>query len=362
MNRDKKDIMIDQESWIPVQCSGLAAPHLKVHYHDPRVHEVLVAAFGDLFPAIVKDEKTGEFYYASNNESGRNLVESSEPVKNIADVPRAEMMRLMEGWLRLRRRLQEEKIPANLQPVLLNFHVPSPRRSLDRYRIYQQGEEKRLFILWGFEQKDAPAISVEKAIALLMDVPLGHLRSILSTSMPANTGTVPVKAVAEEAQRKLMEVKNQQDNQSGAKLMIGAIAAVFVLLLGVGAFMLLGDKDEPKQVETIVIREQVPAPPVTKAEPEVKPEPVAAPVAEVEKKAEPAPVAVVDPKPAPKPEPAKVNPLDLMAKAEPAKPAASSASLLDQMSGADTGKENPDLNGMLPKTGKKNDLLNQMTR
>lgn len=357
VNRDNDLIKVNTETWSPVQSSGLSAPHLKIQYYDPRVHEVLYSAFGDIFPKIIKDEETGEFYYEQLNESGRNLILDADAVKNIADVPRAEMMRLMEGWIRLRRRLQEEKIPNELQPILLNFHVPNPRRSLDRYRIHQQGDEKRLVILWGFEEKDAPAISVERAIALLMDVPLGNLRSILSSSMPANTGTVPIRASVEEAGKRIEEVKQRRDSQGGAKILLGLVAAVFVLLAGVGAFALMqGGKDEPKSVERIVIREQVPVAEVKPVEKESKVEPVAE-----EPKAAPAPapelvaeVKVEQNEPA-KPE---VNPLDAMAKAQSVAVKEPETPLLESM----LGKGEPGINGMVPKGSKKDDLMKQMTQ
>lgn len=305
----------------------------------------------------MKDEKTGEFFYAHANESGRNLVLDAAPVKNIGDVPRAEMMRLMEGWIRLRRRLQEEKIPNELQPILLNFHVPNPRRSLDRYRIYQQGDDKRLFILWGFEEKDAPAISVERAIALLMDVPLGNLRSILSSSMPANTGTVPIRASVEEAEKRIQEVKQRKESQGGAKVLLGIVAAVFVLLAGVGAYALTqGAKEEPQPVETIVIREQVIQAPAPEKVEEPAPEAVE-PAAVEEVAAEPAsqpvqPVKVEEPvKPA-------ANPMDLMAKSEAQGKPEAEAPLLEGM----LGKPKPDIEKMMSNGAKKEDLMKQMTQ
>ncbi|MGJ8674015.1 hypothetical protein [Rubritalea sp.] len=233
----KRDLsIIDTEQWRPVQSPGLRAPRHQVPYDSPEVQNILSESFRVMFPNIV-EVNSGVKRYTAMNVHQEDVLLKAVAVKNMNDIPKAEMMRLMEGWIRLRRKLQEGEIPKEVSSILLNFRVPNPRQSLDRYMLYKEGDEQRLIIRWGFETKDNPAVSLERAISILMDVPLGHMRSILSTSMSPTTSTVAVgqmvvSAVADEDENK---VNNSIGSAGNYRVMFG-IVAISVVMLSLGIY------------------------------------------------------------------------------------------------------------------------------
>lgn len=221
--------IIDTSKWKAVQSPGLKAPRHQLSYDSVEIQHVLAESFGAMFPSIV-EEKNGIKRYSFLNKAGVDQFSKLKPAKNIGDIPRAEMLRLMEGWIRLRRKLQEEAVPSKVGSILLNFRVPNPRESLDRYMLYKVGDEERLVIRWGYETKDDRAVSLERAISILMDVPLGHMRSILSTTMTATTATVPVGQMLTSA---TSQVNNGVKSAPQRKVIVGiALAACSTLVLG----------------------------------------------------------------------------------------------------------------------------------
>ena len=228
--------VIDANKWEPIQSPGLRAAKHQLAYDSQKIQMVLSESFSTMFPSIV-DVNKKEKRYQSVNSSGRDIFSQAVPAKNLSDIPRAETMRLMEGWIRLRRKLQEENHADNVTAILLNFRVPNPRQSLDRYMIYKKGDEKRLIIRWGYETKEEKAVSLERAISILMDVPLGHMRSILSTTMSQTTSTVPVgPLLAAEEARELFERENGAVKKASKLPMLAAVAGFLVLLGSVYAF------------------------------------------------------------------------------------------------------------------------------
>ena len=228
--------VIDTNQWAPIQSPGLRAAKHQLAYDSQQIQMVLSESFSTMFPSIVEVNKK-EKRYQSVNSGGRDVFSQAVPAKNISDIPRAETMRLMEGWIRLRRKLQEESHPDNVTAILLNFRVPNPRQSLDRYMIYKKGDETRLIIRWGYESKEAKAVSLERAISILMDVPLGHMRSILSTTMSQTTSTVPVgPLLAAEEARERAERENAAAKKASKLPMVASLVGGLVLLGGVYAF------------------------------------------------------------------------------------------------------------------------------
>lgn len=187
---------IDTTVWKPIQSPGLRSPRQQVSYDSYEVQKVLSDSFGVMFPSIIQEDG-GNKRYVAMNAQGVDVMALASPVKNINDIPKAEMMRLMEGWIRLRRKLQEGEVAKGVGAIILNFRVPNPRQSLDRYLLFKEGGEQRLIIRWGYEAKDKTAVSLERAISILMDVPLGHMQSILSTSMSPTTSTVAVGQIGD---------------------------------------------------------------------------------------------------------------------------------------------------------------------
>ncbi len=179
---------IDLEHLQPVTPAGLSGPRNKTAYTDPIVQQVLTESFDKSFPLI--QSSTSGIQYTSLDEKTRNQLQKATPVVNIEDIPKGELLRLMEGWMRIRRRITEEQFPKGVQSILLNLKVPSPRSSIQQYLLYKNGEQKKLFVLWAYESKQEPHIPLEKALSFFLDVPLTHLQSILTTSLSKQTASV----------------------------------------------------------------------------------------------------------------------------------------------------------------------------
>ena len=217
---------------------------------------MLSESFGVMFPNIV-EENRGEKRYVATNGQGKDVMSMAKTVKNINDIPKAEMMRLMEGWIRLRRKLQEGEVSKGVSSILLNFRVPNPRQSLDRYMLYKVGDEQRLIIRWGYETKESPAVSLERAISILMDVPLGHMQSILSTSMSPTTSTVPVGQMLAHA-----AVDEGGGKRSGDNKLMYTLIGLSVVILAIGGYGIL--RSLSLEAET---PQQVSEPPILFSEP-----------------------------------------------------------------------------------------------
>ena len=241
---------VDSKQWQLVQVPGLQAPKHQLSYDSTEVQRVLKEAFKTMFPEVVTGPN-GEKRYQILSERGEDIFAKAKPVKNINDIPRAEMMRLMEGWIRLRRKIQEGDVPSRASSILLNFRVPNPRESLDRYMLYKEFDEWKLVIRWGYENSTHRAVSLERAISVLMDVPLGHMRSILSTTMSPSTSTVLVGQSPH-----LDEQKTEPKSGSGSQAVgIGVMAACAVIAVAAGAWWMLDDRGtEP--TEQLVVKEQ----------------------------------------------------------------------------------------------------------
>ncbi|QQL44952.1 hypothetical protein [Sulfuriroseicoccus oceanibius] len=233
-------LSVDLEKLQPLRAPGFSSPKGGVGYHDPKVQEVLELSYGPIFPKVL--QKDGQYLYESRDDRGRETCTLSEPVRNISDIPKGELLRVMEGWIKCRRLLQLQDFPNRIESILLNFKVPNPRRSLESYRIYQDGERTRLHVLWGFEANSAGSVSVEKALSILLGVPESHMHSILSASMPTpgeSTSTVPVSvnldtaAIASLAQQQLNAAR-PAESRTSTYVIAGLVG---VILVGCGMLL-----------------------------------------------------------------------------------------------------------------------------
>ncbi|MGJ8674013.1 hypothetical protein [Rubritalea sp.] len=242
-------LIIDVKAWSLVQTPGLKSPIKLLDYDDCSVQTVLAESFGVMFPNIVK-LKRGVKRYEALSTTQTNVMELAKPVKEMSGIPKAELMRLIEGWIRLRRKLQDGVIDDKVTPILLNLRVPDPRHSLDRYMLYKDddGGEDRLVICWAYETMMKPCICLEQAIAILMGVPLSTMRSMLSTSMLPSDATVPV------CQMVLSPEVSGGVNKAPSigKGYIG-VAAILLLSISIGVYAM---SDEPS-IGDIVSRHNV---------------------------------------------------------------------------------------------------------
>ncbi len=97
-------------------------------------------------------------------------------------------MKLLQGWLALRKLVMEETISENVRTLLMNLRIPDPNLSPWFYCVQSlPNGQSKLYVIIGFEGPDLQTVSLEEGISAMLNVPQSQLESLLSTSM-APTG------------------------------------------------------------------------------------------------------------------------------------------------------------------------------
>jgi hypothetical protein len=172
-------ISIDTKKYHLLEESGLRAPGQRWNYASPEVQELARQTFGNLLPGIGFDGE-GRPYFEAYDEDGREICGLSRGIRSAEDVPRAEIVRLLEGYLALQLMAQNHAVDPRLRAISATFRLPHPVRERRLFRIYEDlAGETRLLVLWGFGGKgaDRSAVPAAEAVATL----LGSTTEELST-------------------------------------------------------------------------------------------------------------------------------------------------------------------------------------
>jgi len=181
-------LVFDTTGLKPIQPSGFVPPSQRTDYSDLLVQDLLREAFGGQFPKLEAIEKNAAIYRHENPASG-SLIDCAA-VQSIDDIPQTEIMRLLQGWITLRRIVMETAAPEGVRSLLMNLRIPDPRVAPHFYRISnQEGEERKLYVLIGFEGPTAPSMALEEGIASMLNVKPSQLESLLATSMGPSKST-----------------------------------------------------------------------------------------------------------------------------------------------------------------------------
>ncbi|MDB9741510.1 hypothetical protein OAB00_01505 [Akkermansiaceae bacterium] len=124
-------VLIDTNRFSEITPPGLSSPKNAISYHDTVVQDFLKTAFKGIFPEIIE---TPEGYaYQAIDKSGRDRCSLSKPAHNLSDIPKGEVLKLTEGWIRLRRKITEEEtqIDSKTRSILLNIKIPDPALSTE---------------------------------------------------------------------------------------------------------------------------------------------------------------------------------------------------------------------------------------
>jgi hypothetical protein len=236
--QNRNYVLIDTSQLQLISSPGLNSPKESIDYYVQSVQQILSECFQGIFPNIVQSQEGLAYQLVDNG--GLDRCSRSVPANSISDIPKGEVMKLMEGWIRLRRHMQGE-FSKTLKSILLNFRVPDPQTSIQFYRIEQFGGQTKLLIFWGYQSIEKPCIPIEKALSQFLDVTTGHLQSILSTSIPAtlrdNTSLVKISTdlpsqISQEEGKKLDSFITQEPKKSNATVPLlvccGVLLAVVV--------------------------------------------------------------------------------------------------------------------------------------
>jgi hypothetical protein len=188
---DEPLVALDITDLKPIQPSGFVPPSQRTGYSDPFVQGLLSQAFGGQFPRLESIEKNVARYRYDHPEEA--TLGDMAAARSIEDIPQAEAMRLLQGWITLRRIVMESTSPEGVRSLLMNLRIPDPRVAPCFYRVSDPPNgDRKLFILIGFEGPSAPSVTLEEGLAAMLDVKPSQLESLLATSI------APSKSAARE--------------------------------------------------------------------------------------------------------------------------------------------------------------------
>jgi hypothetical protein len=217
----------------PIQPSGFVPPSQRVGYSDPLVQDLLRKAFRGQFPRL---DYVGEDSAVYRHENPATDSFTSATVANsIDDLPQPEVMRLLQGWIALRKIAMEPAVPEGVRALLMNLKIPDPRVAPHFYRVQGIADDrKKLYVLIGFEGPAVPSIALEEGIAAMMNVPPSQLESLLAVSMTpsVDTSTAAEKSPAEN-ETELETPGGTKRRRGGKGLALAGVAVLLVASLGV---------------------------------------------------------------------------------------------------------------------------------
>lgn len=146
------------------------------------VHTELSKYFTNLFPGIIIDRE--EIHYQLElADFHSDPIDPPVSLRNFHEIPEDEVYHLLQGWIRLQQALASEEIHPDAKEALENFRVPDPRKGIECYRVYEDEGREKMFIEWGLEKEECPAVKLDQALAVILGIPVSKLQSILFTFM-----------------------------------------------------------------------------------------------------------------------------------------------------------------------------------
>ena len=229
-----KTLVLDTKGLSPIQPSGFVPPSQRVRYSDPLVQDLLRKAFRGQFPRL---DYVGEDSAVYRHENPATDSFASATVANsIEDLPQPEVMRLLQGWIALRKIAMEPTVPEGVRALLMNLKIPDPRVAPGFYRVQGIADDrKKLYVLIGFEGPAVPSIALEEGIAAMMNVPPSQLESLLAVSMAPNADTST--AGPEEIEAEPQSPNSTKPRRTGKGLALAGVAVLLVASLGVAGSM-----------------------------------------------------------------------------------------------------------------------------
>jgi hypothetical protein len=224
-------LVFDTTGLKPIQPSGFVPPSQRTGYSDPVVQDFLQDAFGGQFPKL-ESFKENAAVYRNENPAAGSLIDCVA-AKSLKDIPQPEIMRLLQGWITLRRSVMETAAPEGVRSLLMNLRIPDPRVAPHFYRIGNvKTADPKLYVLTGFEGPTAPSVTLEEGIAAMLQVSPSQLESLLASSMTSSPSTPSSTAVHSAPAGKSHSSPSAPSGVRNVALLF-ASAALFIFAVGV---------------------------------------------------------------------------------------------------------------------------------
>jgi hypothetical protein len=292
---DATTLVFDTTGLEPIQPSGFVPPSQRTGYSDPLVQDFLAEAFGGQFPKL-ESFKGNAAVYRHENPAVGSLVDCVA-AKSLEDIPQTEIMRLLQGWITLRRIMMETTAPEGVRSLLMNLRIPDPRVAPHCYRIGNtNSEDPKLYVLTGFEGPIAPSVPLEEGIAAMLNVSPSRLESLLASSMTPSTSTPSTTGLRPASVEKSLTTPA---TPSGVRNVALLFASAALLIFAVGIVWKMNSR--PASVPEREL--------ATTPHPSLPPRHVIEPASEIPLPVTPPVVSVAEPAVTPSAAPAKIAPL-----------------------------------------------------
>lgn len=241
-----------------VQPPGLRSPRQRISYDSQEVQENLIHAFDGLIPYMnVIDGDYVQYHW--DDGSGRDSCAESVPVESMAALPKGEMLRLMQGWIMLRKLAQNPNLPAGMDTMMLNFRIPDPRIAPKCYRVYKcpKTRQQKIHICWGYESSKMPSIPIDRAVAAFFGVTVENITSLLATSMVNHATTESIPLPSQTTLHASQYINDSNEGKRHNKwiwLSVGMAAAITLL----SCIVMAGRMNEKNNEANAVVKHALP--------------------------------------------------------------------------------------------------------
>jgi hypothetical protein len=128
-------------------------------------------ALGQFLPRATVDG--GNHVLFQHFESGKEICSQSQPVSATNSLPREQLDQLRSALIAFKAKTQDPHCDPEARKLIDCFRLPDPQKDPELYRIYGNGKNKRLIVLWGAEKEVDSAVTPLQAINMVQTDPVG---------------------------------------------------------------------------------------------------------------------------------------------------------------------------------------------
>lgn len=239
-------ILIDTKKLNPLRSHSFSPKGNNIDYTHPEVQKILIENFGIIFPkiAITDAGPAYQVLFYNNRKKEINFISA----KSIADIPTHDLHTLLEGWIRIRRIIQDPSIDKNVKSIILNLRLPDPEKSIQQYIIAECKGDKGLIVSWGYDSDKVPSCPIDEALSKLLKVPKRELQKMLRTATAPETTTDSINVNTDTIQA-LSAPKNSNENpekntSKNTAIFLAAILSCTIIVASIAMkFMLQQNKE-----------------------------------------------------------------------------------------------------------------------
>lgn len=122
-------------------------------------------ALGQFLPRATVDADNHILF--QHYESGKEICSLSQPVSATNSLPKEQIDQLRSALIAFKAKTQDPHCDPEARKLIDSFRLPDPQKDPELYRIYGNGKNKRLIVLWGAEKEVDSAVTPLQAINMV---------------------------------------------------------------------------------------------------------------------------------------------------------------------------------------------------